>query len=63
MPVMDGEATTHVLQRLRPGLPIMATSGLATDAQIASAARLRMKEFLSKPYTIETLLRTLRKVL
>jgi nitrogen-specific signal transduction histidine kinase/CheY-like chemotaxis protein len=63
MPNMDGEATIQVLQRLQPELPIIVTSGLATDAQIASAANLGVKDFLSKPYTIETLLRTLRKVL
>jgi signal transduction histidine kinase/CheY-like chemotaxis protein len=59
MPVMDGAATIRVLEFLDPQVRIIATSGLhryPIDAREASA---RVVGFLSKPYTAETLLKTL----
>ncbi len=61
MPVMDGAAMMDGLLSLDPQLPIIASSGFAAPAPEAVLARVRA--VLSKPYTAETLLVTLRDVL
>ncbi len=63
MPVMDGLATITVLRRMNPDLPIIAASGLGTNAMDARATQAGVRQFLSKPYTAETLLVTLRRML
>ncbi len=63
MPVMDGPATIRVLRKLNPSLPIIAASGLLANGHTGHAANLGVKHFLPKPYSAETLLKTLRQVL
>ncbi|MBL9160348.1 MAG: response regulator [Verrucomicrobiales bacterium] len=63
MPVMDGVATVRVLRKLNPDLPIIAASGLSANGHTAKVAGLGVKHFLPKPYTAETLLRTLKEAL
>jgi PAS domain S-box-containing protein len=63
MPGIDGPATIQVLRKMNPKLPIIAASGLSNDGQVAKVMNLGVKHFLPKPYTAETLLKTLRQVL
>jgi PAS domain S-box-containing protein len=63
MPFMDGPATIKALRKLSPGLKIIATSGLKANGKTSEVAQLGIKSFLSKPYTAETLLKTLADVL
>jgi CheY-like chemotaxis protein len=63
MPMMDGAAVIRVLMRLNPGVKIIATSGLTAKQAEAEAAGEGVKYFLPKPYTAETMLRTLRELL
>ena len=63
MPVMDGPATIQVLIRLNPTVKIIAASGLNADGGVAKAAGMGVKYFLPKPYTAQTILTTLNKVL
>ena len=63
MPVMDGPATIQVLRRMRPEVRIVAASGLTANGPLAQVASLDVRHFLPKPYTAETLLKTLRQVL
>ena len=63
MPSMDGWATIPVLRRMNSKVPIIAASGLAANAQVAQLADLGVKHFLPKPFTAETLLKTVRQVL
>jgi CheY-like chemotaxis protein len=46
---------------MNPKLPIIAASGLASSAQAAQVTSLGVKHFLPKPFTAETLLKTLRQ--
>ena len=63
MPVMDGTATIRVLQRINPAVKIIAASGSGGRGMEAEAKDAGVKHFLPKPYTAETLLRTLSKLL
>jgi CheY-like chemotaxis protein len=59
MPIMDGPATIRALRKLAPTMKIIATSGLKTDGKTTEASQLGAPTFLQKPYTAETLLKTL----
>ena len=63
MPIMDGPATIQVLKRMNPAVKIIAASGLNADGSAAKAAGMGVKHFLPKPYTAQTILRTLNNVL
>jgi len=63
MPVMDGPAMISALHRIAPTLPIIAASGLNANGNVARAASAGVKHFLAKPYSAESLLRTIHRVL
>lgn len=63
MPLMDGPTTIQVLLRLNPQVRIIAASGLNANGMVAKAASAGVKFFIPKPYTAETLLKTLRALL
>ena len=63
MPLMDGAATIRVLRKLDPALKIIAASGLMTSEQTAELQTLNVNAALTKPFTAEKLLTTLRDVL
>ena len=51
------------LKAIDSGARIIATSGLATEHSIARMEEAGVQHFIPKPYTAETLLRTLNDVL
>jgi len=63
MPVLDGPATIRVLRKMNPAVRIIAASGLSASGPDVSAVNLGVKHFLAKPYTAETLLKTLKHAL
>ena len=63
MPVMDGPATIQVLTRMNPDVCIIAASGLSVKAMVAKASNAGVTHFIPKPYSAETLLKTLAEVL
>lgn len=63
MPKMDGATTIQTLQNMNPELPIIAVSGLATSEQVFINKTSQHTAFLSKPYTVQELLKTLQVVL
>jgi PAS domain S-box-containing protein len=63
MPIMDGPATIRALLRLNPAVKIIAASGLTTNGSVAKTSEMGVSEFLIKPYTAETLLNVLKRVL
>lgn len=62
MPVMDGRATIEVLRRLEPTLKIVGVSGLPVGQGLGGEGA-AVVDFLQKPYTAATLLRTIRSAL
>jgi PAS domain S-box-containing protein len=63
MPDMDGAATIRVLLRMKPGVKVIAASGLNVNGIVAKAADAGVTHFIPKPYTAQTLLRTLHEAL
>ncbi len=61
MPFLDGPATINALRRLDPNVRIIAASGLSENEH--RAAELTNSTFLLKPFTTETLLTTVDRVL
>ena len=63
MPVMDGPAAIIRLVDINPDIRIIATSGLPPERDFPVAVRRNVREFLSKPYSAETLLTCLSSAL
>ncbi len=63
MPVMDGAATILALQKIDPGVRIIAASGLMTQGKSIPQAVSGVHTLLTKPYTAETLLKVLAETL
>ncbi|BAY07030.1 hybrid sensor histidine kinase/response regulator [Calothrix sp. NIES-2098] len=63
MPVMDGNSTILMLQRMNPKAQIIAMSGIMAYEAAAQKKSLGIREFLAKPFTAHMLLNTLHEVL
>jgi PAS domain S-box-containing protein len=63
MPVMDGPATVYALTKINPAIKIIAASGLAANGSGNKSPGHNIKHFLTKPYTADMLLTTLRAIL
>ena len=63
MPVLDGRGFIRALRRMNPSVNIIAASGVTAEGAVAKATQAGVKFFLSKPYTAETLLKTLQECL
>ncbi len=63
MPTMDGSTAIHAITRINPSAIVLAASGLSTLGMEAKAVNAGVKYFIPKPYTAETLLRTLARAL
>lgn len=63
MPFMDGPATIRALQKMNLQVRIIAASGLTAGHKPGEAALEGVKQFLSKPYTAEKLLKAIAEAL
>ncbi|MBR8834565.1 MAG: PAS domain S-box protein [Stigonema ocellatum SAG 48.90 = DSM 106950] len=63
MPSMDGLIAIRTLQSMNHQVKIIATSGLVFNNQLAKAAGISVKAFLSKPYTRKELFKTIHAVI
>jgi PAS domain S-box-containing protein len=65
MPIMDGPATILALRSINPDVKVIASSGQGpeTSAGLAKAVGVGIEHFISKPYTAETILRSLRRIM
>ncbi|HVS63339.1 MAG TPA: ATP-binding protein, partial [Thermoanaerobaculia bacterium] len=63
MPVMDGYATIVALQAIDSQVRIVASSGLGNERPIARAEGCGVRHFVPKPYSAESLLKTLESAL
>ena len=63
MPVMNGMAAIRALLRVNPKVKIIAASGLNVNGDAEKLAEMGVTNSLVKPYTAETLLSALHKIL
>jgi two-component system, cell cycle sensor histidine kinase and response regulator CckA len=63
MPAMDGVTTIRTLQKINPQIKVIATSGLVTSPQVATAVEAEIQAFLVKPYTAKELIKVVNEVL
>ena len=63
MPFMDGAAMIRALRKIEPELKIIGMSGLLNAEQTAQLNTLNVSNFLSKPFTAESLLQSLAAAL
>ena len=63
MPVMDGIATVAALQRIRPGVRVLACTGLEAQSTLQRLETLGVRHFLPKPMRADRLLRTVADAL
>ena len=63
MPGMDGFALIRILRGMDPGVRIIAASGYASGGVETKLAGLGVTHFLPKPYTRDSLLVTLGRIL
>ncbi len=63
MPMMDGPTMVYALRQIAPALPIIAVTGLVAAENLSRIREAGVQTILSKPYTAETLLRTLAGLL
>ena len=63
MPVLDGAALIYALKKIDPNVKVIAASGLKSTVQSMEPFGLGATSFLAKPFTAETMLRTIREAL
>ncbi len=63
MPLMDGPATILALKAIHPEVRVIGSSGLSSNAHVAKEIGMAVPYFVPKPYTAETLLKTIRHAL
>jgi hypothetical protein len=63
MPVIDGAVTIRALQKMKPSIPIITSSGQVNAEKNEDYRKLGVKQILPKPYNMDTLLQTVACVL
>ncbi|SNQ60909.1 PAS/PAC sensor hybrid histidine kinase (fragment) [Candidatus Methanoperedens nitroreducens] len=63
MPVMDGHSSIQAIHRINPDIKIIAVSGLIEKDEFARTGDTHIHAFLQKPYTAESLLKTIHEAI
>lgn len=63
MPVLDGAGLISAILQINPGVKIIATSGLSSQADLAGTAAVGVHRFIPKPYSAKSLLEALNELL
>jgi two-component system cell cycle sensor histidine kinase/response regulator CckA len=63
MPHMDGASLIRVLKKMNSDIKVIAMSGLTSEGTAAKLKSLKVDAFLSKPFSAETLLKTVSNVI
>lgn len=63
MPYMDGVALVHTLRKLKPNIPIIASTGMAKKGEINKMRSLGVRIILDKPYGAPALLKAVHESL
>jgi PAS domain S-box-containing protein len=63
MPYMDGVTLVRALRKMKPDVPIIASTGQSVEPSVAEFQSLNVKNFLTKPYNTQQLLTTIHDTL
>lgn len=63
MPVMSGREAFIELQKINPAVKVLLASGFLKDNRVEEILSLGVKNFLHKPYTIDTLAPAINKII
>jgi two-component system, cell cycle sensor histidine kinase and response regulator CckA len=63
LPSLDGLTAIRTMQKIKPDVKIIASSGLMSGSKLAATLENGVHTFLSKPYTVKDLLHSLQTVL
>jgi CheY-like chemotaxis protein len=63
MPQMSGEDFTRELRELRPEVPVIVSSGMASELDEEARQRMRIDAVLVKPWRLEEAVAALQRVL
>ena len=63
MPVMDGVTAIRALQKINPEVLIIVATGIGSHPEVPALKGLNVRHYLSKPFTLEALLRKMQEVL
>jgi CheY-like chemotaxis protein len=63
MPIMDGPAMVVALKAINPDIKIIGSSGLSGQSAITATRVSGVNEFVPKPYSAETLLNAIARVI
>ncbi|MEI6560948.1 MAG: response regulator [Verrucomicrobiota bacterium] len=63
MPVMDGLTLTRALKEISPSLPVIASTGQASEKRYNELQQLNVRSFLSKPYSAGQLISVIHHAL
>lgn len=63
MPHMSGDEVAHVIQQIRPGIPVVLMSGYSADDLAVRQVAQGVQGFLQKPFTVESLRTVLEPLL
>jgi two-component system cell cycle sensor histidine kinase/response regulator CckA len=63
MPYLDGRGLIHAVRRMKAELPVVASTGRTSEAQLEELQALRLAGVLVKPYAADALLRTVHEAL
>lgn len=63
MPTMDGSTTLHLIDQIKPGLPVLLMSGYSDYTLIQRLTRRDLTSFISKPFGLNDLQKALEQLL
>ncbi|HET9132548.1 MAG TPA: response regulator, partial [Terriglobia bacterium] len=63
MPLMGGQAMVHAIRRINPGVKVIGSSGTSESSKLGHLKETGFDDFLSKPYPVQALLKTIKEVL
>ena len=63
MPVMDGEETFKMLKALDPEVQVLVASAYSQEGKVARILNSGAKDFIQKPFDLESLAYKIRKIL
>lgn len=63
MPQMNGIEFLHALRKSHPNIPVIVLTGFADSNTFRETLRYRISDLLAKPFTVEAVQKSIRKVL